>query len=583
MNDSIYRINLDIHTVGSQVFLPVKRGDTARTILIRLTEDYKSYQIADGCSARFCGKKPDGNYLYNDCTISGGIITYNLTSQTTACEGVVECEIQLFDANGKQITSPRFSLVVDGTVYNGEDIASTPEADALKELTDRAERVLDDLGGAIPNIDVTEVSDGVEITVTSKDGIETAKVYNGQDGKDGKDVDYSLVANALKGSASGKVVVIKDVSPLEHTVKVKLDGDNIGGEVLTKTERFDTKYQDVMLNNASKSVRVVMFGDSHCVGGVIPLVDGQDLTQLNDFSSFAIVPVGNYAEVGGIRDITYKIEGNTLKWEGFGGAWYQDEIYERFDISGEYTLSSSGQNIIGFCEAYGLDEDNPNYMASEYDNLRIDISIYEGNAATVKVFGKNYFDISKVVTNVPLGLGRVINNNDGTLTIKTQSQLSTAGAKPSTLRDYAPDLKVGETYYLSAYSTPVEGASYADNYIYLDGTGANLTWFFNSAKKITEAMLNATVRWYAWGKTNATTTISNIQIEKGKTATEYEPYIKPTEYTTDANGEAKIPSMCPTMTIIPDTDVDMSVEYNRDINKAFAELQAAIISMGGNV
>ena len=55
-------------------------------------------------------------------------------------------------------------------------------------------------------------------------------------------------------------------------------------------------------------------------------------------------------------------------------------------------------------------------------------------------------------------------------------------------------------------------------------------------------------------------------------------------YALGSDGEATVPSQYPSMIFIPDTEgVELSVEYNRDINKAFAELQAALISMGGNV
>ena len=107
------------------------------------------------------------------------------------------------------------------TLYEG----AKASADKAEDAAARAEQVLEDIGGAVPDIGVTEVSDGVEITVTSKEGIETAKVYNGRDGVAGKDVDYSLVANALKGYASGSEVVLPDVSPLEHELSVKLSGN----------------------------------------------------------------------------------------------------------------------------------------------------------------------------------------------------------------------------------------------------------------------------------------------------------------------------------------------------------------------
>lgn len=86
-----------------------------------------------------------------------------------------------------------------------------------------------------------------------------------------------------------------------------------------------------------------------------------------------------------------------------------------------------------------------------------------------------------------------------------------------------------------------------------------------------------------------------IQLEKGK-ATPYAPYIadtsgvkllvyggdyeNPIEY---SQGE-DIKSIYPTTTIMTDTEgAVVEVEYNRDLNQAFAELYQAIISLGGNV
>lgn len=77
---------------------------------------------------------------------------------------------------------------------------------------------------------------------------------------------------------------------------------------------------------------------------------------------------------------------------------------------------------------------------------------------------------------------------------------------------------------------------------------------------------------------------NSIQIELGTTATEYEPYKMPTEYTPAADGTvSNVKSLYPITTLMTDTEgAIIEAEYNRDINKAFAELQQAILSMGGN-
>ena len=99
---------------------------------------------------------------------------------------------------------------------------------------------------------------------------------------------------------------------------------------------------------------------------------------------------------------------------------------------------------------------------------------------------------------------------------------------------------------------------------------------------------------------------SNVMVEEGTTATAYTPYVKDVTtatvkqygadtnavietHTINADGTVEgVTSVYPTTTLMTDTQgVVLDCEYNRDINKAFAELQTAmtnaIISLGGNV
>lgn len=147
-----YRISLDMFDVTAQTTIKAKKGDTACSIHITLMENGKIYHIADGCHAVFSAKKPDGNYLFNGetCRIEDNAIVYDFTEQTTPIEGVVECEVVLYKEDDK-LTSPRFNLIVDGTVYNGEEIISTPEADILGKLISEATELVDGVENKLQN------------------------------------------------------------------------------------------------------------------------------------------------------------------------------------------------------------------------------------------------------------------------------------------------------------------------------------------------------------------------------------------------------------------------------------------------
>jgi hypothetical protein len=154
-----YRVNLDMFDALSQTTIKAKKGDSACRINITLIKNGKIFQIGDGSSAKFSAKKSDGTPIHDNCTIEGDTIVYNFASsidengvcQVSACEGNVDCEVTLYNANGEQLTSPRFVLFIDGTVYNGEEIISSPESDVLKSLVLEARNTITDIENKLEN------------------------------------------------------------------------------------------------------------------------------------------------------------------------------------------------------------------------------------------------------------------------------------------------------------------------------------------------------------------------------------------------------------------------------------------------
>lgn len=153
MNVLKYRVSLDMFDILSQTTIKAKKGDSACQIHITLTEHGKIYQIGEGCYATFIAKKSDGNFIYDNCTIKNNTIVYDFGTsvdengicQVSAYEGSVECEVTLYKANSEQLTSPRFTLFIDGTVYNGEEIISTTKSNVLKELINKAKDTVDEI------------------------------------------------------------------------------------------------------------------------------------------------------------------------------------------------------------------------------------------------------------------------------------------------------------------------------------------------------------------------------------------------------------------------------------------------------
>lgn len=145
MTNSFYRISLDIREHGSHVSLKAKKGDTGRELYITLMDGRYPYVIADECRAVFTARKADGNVLYNACTIIGNTICYAFTPQTTSTIGRVDCEIRLYGADNTLLTSARFTIIVEDTVYDDGEVGSEKEVTALTKLVSDATTLLYEL------------------------------------------------------------------------------------------------------------------------------------------------------------------------------------------------------------------------------------------------------------------------------------------------------------------------------------------------------------------------------------------------------------------------------------------------------
>ena len=138
MKDSAYKISLDINGSGSQLVLNARHMDTGRKLYVSLRSGGEPYIIEKNCYAAFAATKPDGTALYNACEIEGNEIVYEFTEQTCSVIGRSRCEIILYGPDDKVITSPRFALLVDGTICPEGKVVSTDEFTELTHATSEA-------------------------------------------------------------------------------------------------------------------------------------------------------------------------------------------------------------------------------------------------------------------------------------------------------------------------------------------------------------------------------------------------------------------------------------------------------------
>lgn len=260
MNDSIYRVSLDIQNTTSQVMLNAKKGDNKRRILFSLTDGDKPYIMSPECTAVFRARKPDGTVLYNDCDISENVIAYNLTSQTSASTGIVECEVTLYGSDGQQITSPRFSILIEDTVYSDSEIESRNEFTALNKALTAVSNI---------NIDASKSGSKTTVTIRGKDGAEkSVNINDGARGEQGETGVGILSVGLLSTSDLTKTyrIYLSNGQTYDFTVNDGADGaEGPQGETgakgmgilsvsLLKTEGKEKTYRIFMTDDSTTKI-----------------------------------------------------------------------------------------------------------------------------------------------------------------------------------------------------------------------------------------------------------------------------------------------------------------------------------------
>jgi hypothetical protein len=231
VTNSIYKISLDVNDHASRVSVKAKKDDTGRLLHISLMDGRNPYVISKECRAFFTAKKADGFTINNACSIIGNAVCYEFTPQTTSAVGKAECEIRLIGANDKLLTSARFALFVEDTVYHeGDDVESKDEATALTKLVSDATTLISEVEEKLDNGDF--VGEPGYTPVRGKD-------YWTEDDKD--EIINDLGKTNFDSLSTGKLVV-RNAEDQDAGVTMEchddgvlfLDGADFGHEVILR-------------------------------------------------------------------------------------------------------------------------------------------------------------------------------------------------------------------------------------------------------------------------------------------------------------------------------------------------------------
>ena len=348
------------------------------------------------------------------------------------------------------------------------------------------------------------------------------------------------VANALKGTASGEAIAITDASPIEHEMGVKVRGKNLlssdiwGEDVFEKQE--DGSYKSITKISTDGTTR--------------------------DF----YLPAGVYTFSVWIKSA---VDTNFR----FAVIYEDDTRDDHYDKStGDYILNrlvTNGKAIKQILWYYGASGDGLQFkeLQAEVGNIaQADIvyTPYIEDISTVKVkkYGKNLYAEGDQIFTREKRISLAYPLRAGTYTISTvfDNDSSTSNS--------------GLIFYAKKPASPGVGGQSIGNLSFYKGGRKSKTVTFE--EDIYQLVFYATNS----SSTNAgvTASFTDIQIEASGTATEYEPYIEPTEYPVNADGTVEgVCSIYPTTTLMTDTaGAVIDCTYNRDANKVITDLETKL-------
>ena len=354
-------------------------------------------------------------------------------------------------------------------------------------------------------------------------------------------------ANALKGSKSGEAIGIKDISPIEHNMGVSVRGKNLipfpyesktqtkNGVTFTVNDDGTINVNGIATANTTfilKQNILLKKGSTYTVSGCPS--GGSTSTYCLYIQDMGYHP--GVAETGNGRKITTD--------------------YEKYYM---WITINNGTTINNLVFKPQLEEGT---TATSYAPYIEDIS-------TVKLYkqGKNWLSVGLVRGNFT----------------PTTTDANNLSNQASVISSYGFYLKAG-TYVVSGIGNTYN--LFINGMITTTKT-SDYQVYRGSSRKITiptDGLYNLQFNKITNAEVLDIETLK-VQVEIGETATQYEPYIEPVIYDVSTDGIVEgVNSIYPSTTLYTDTPgAIIDTEYNRDINKAFAELQNALISLGGNV
>ena len=371
----------------------------------------------------------------------------------------------------------------------------------------------------------------------------------------------NVVANALKGRACGEIIRLDDVSTLSHMFDVELRTIDITKiDAIGSEETFDIEYQN-------DSVTVTSTGSATVYG-----------IRFNPF------------EVGlGVGTYNFTAKSNeefneSIYMRGWRVKYTNDQYSEpNHDYEIEVNITEEIAEMLFYA---GTKKNSVTFSEIEITDKSTGKTyiFYHPDAIELYASGKNL--ITKV-ENMSLIQSFAVSEDGSSFTI---SSANGSNQLYGLLISVGSDvLKVDETYTFSIHCPKHADrwgwrVEYEDGTIATDLNGVTINLNQSETVSLTVQQQIKEIRFYLGQaylcQEGESITLSEPQIEFGKEVTEFAPFAEMQTYTFNDSFKTSIPSIAPEALLFAnDKGIVIDAKYNRDVNKAFAQLEARLSAL----
>lgn len=136
--------NLNVIPESSPVVVHCDQYDTGEgRLVISLFDDSVAYTPEAGATAILQGTKPDGHSFIYSASISGNVVTADLTQQMSACAGHVRCQVVITETDGRTGTFIFILAVQKSALMDDADLSET-DISMIEDAVEEAQQAVSD-------------------------------------------------------------------------------------------------------------------------------------------------------------------------------------------------------------------------------------------------------------------------------------------------------------------------------------------------------------------------------------------------------------------------------------------------------